>query len=1096
MTTPAGEILEQSSSNTMVVQKHTTETHYRFHIFYHPYVSALVSELNRNGIDGLLQRGVQVHPDTFMPNAPGMPSPPLLDFETVYEPEDIVEGPYPKEDIDFLDEGAYAQYNWELFFHAPLLIADRLSKNQRYEDAQRWFHFIFDPTDLSGGPVPRRFWRTKPFYERERPDYLRQQIQYILKLLAAGADPQQKENLAPEEKSDLALFENSVARWASDPFKPHLVARLRTTAYQKTVVMKYLDNMIAWGDQLFRRDSIESINEATQLYVLAAEILGRRPEEVPPRARPRVQTYNTLEPALDVLGNAYVQMEDFISPSASSPAPPTEVPELTLPGMLYFCVPPNEKLLGYWDIVGDRLFKIRHCMNIEGVFRQLPLFEPPIDPALLVKAVAAGIDIGSVLNDVSAALPYYRFGTLAQKTSELCAELKVLSSATLAALEKRDGEQLALLRAQHEAALLGVVEQVREQQVEEVTQSLKALRASREIVSARWLHMQKLLGAQNPQEPNEGETIPDALPSPHVAVQDEGGIKMIPLEHQGLEKLADSDEEQSSASDSEFQASLANIMPNFNLEPWGIGATFGGSNVGAAFSAFAGQARARAARASYQASRAEKLAGVVLRGHEYVLQSNEAAREIMQIDQQILAASIRVELAQKELRNHETQVAQARDIEELLRSRYTNQELYGWMLGQLTTVYFQSYQLAYDLARKTERAFQHDLGLKDSSFIQFGYWDSLKKGLLAADRLSHDLKRMEVAYLDQHRREFEITKHISVAQLDPLALVTLRQTGACVVSVPEALFDLDYPGHYMRRIKTVGLTIPCVTGPYTGVSCTLSLLKSSLRHSETLLGGKKYTREGEDPRFTDSVGGVQSIVTSSGQNDSGLFEPNLRDERYLPFEGAGVISEWRIELPAALHQFDYDTISDVVFHVRYTARPGGGLLAQQANNELQSALNEVVHTAGPTGLARLFSIRHEFPGAWHQFLNPPGPDDVQTLPLPLEVERFPFVFKGRKLMIGGLDLILEVEPSFADTHNESTVKFALESGDIAPTPANAQPEDVLSVLPWHRMLRSVKAFDDPPGAWTLNAWLNDGDRLEEAAIDDLIIICSYSVASE
>ena len=55
-----------------------------------------------------------------------------------------------------------------------------------------------------------------------------------------------------------------------------------------------------------------------------------------------------------------------------------------MPEMLYFCVPPNDKLLGYWDTVADRLFKIRHCMNIEGVVRQLPLFEPPIDPALLV----------------------------------------------------------------------------------------------------------------------------------------------------------------------------------------------------------------------------------------------------------------------------------------------------------------------------------------------------------------------------------------------------------------------------------------------------------------------------------------------------------------------------------------------------------------------------------------------------------------------------------------------------------------------------------------------------------------------------------------
>ena len=49
-------------------------------------------------------------------------------------------------------------------------------------------------------------------------------------------------------------------------------------AYQKAVVMKYLDNLISWGDHLFRMDSIESINEATLFYIEAAGVLGRRPE--------------------------------------------------------------------------------------------------------------------------------------------------------------------------------------------------------------------------------------------------------------------------------------------------------------------------------------------------------------------------------------------------------------------------------------------------------------------------------------------------------------------------------------------------------------------------------------------------------------------------------------------------------------------------------------------------------------------------------------------------------------------------------------------------------------------------------------------------
>jgi hypothetical protein len=45
--------------------------------------------------------------------------------------------------------------------------------------------------------------------------------------------------------------------------------------------MAYLDNLIAWGDALFRQDTGESIDEARQLYVLAANVLGPRPQEVP-----------------------------------------------------------------------------------------------------------------------------------------------------------------------------------------------------------------------------------------------------------------------------------------------------------------------------------------------------------------------------------------------------------------------------------------------------------------------------------------------------------------------------------------------------------------------------------------------------------------------------------------------------------------------------------------------------------------------------------------------------------------------------------------------------------------------------------------------
>ena len=60
---------------------------------------------------------------------------------------------YPEEIVDFSPDGAYSSYNWELFFHAPLLIANALSKNQRFEEARLWYHFIFNPIGLAS-PIP------------------------------------------------------------------------------------------------------------------------------------------------------------------------------------------------------------------------------------------------------------------------------------------------------------------------------------------------------------------------------------------------------------------------------------------------------------------------------------------------------------------------------------------------------------------------------------------------------------------------------------------------------------------------------------------------------------------------------------------------------------------------------------------------------------------------------------------------------------------------------------------------------------------------------------------------------------------------------
>jgi hypothetical protein len=72
-----------------------------------------------------------------------------------------------------------------------------------------------------------------------------------------------------------------------------------------------------------------------------------------------------------------------------------------------------------------------------------------------------------------------------------------------------------------------------------------------------------------------------------------------------------------------------------------------------------------------------------------------------------------------------------------------------------------------------------------------------------------------------------------------------------------------------------------------------------------------------------------------------MFETNLHEERFLPFEGSGAICTCHLALPSQLRSFDYMTISDAILHIRYTARDGDAALAGPATKDLAQALGDV-----------------------------------------------------------------------------------------------------------------------------------------------------------
>ena len=507
----------------------------------------------------------------------------------------------------------------------------------------------------------------------------------------------------------------------------------------------------------------------------------------------------------------------------------------------------------------------------------------------------------------------------------------------------------------------------------------------------------------------------------------DGEIKTLSShEAQELADLASSQTNTEQATTFEQIGGTLALLPNFeaNVLPMGCGATlaFGSPQLSAMMNFMASGMKSQAQIDSYEASKAGRLGSYSRRELDWTNQSNLAVGEINQIMKQLRGAQIREAIAHKEYQNHQTQMAQAEDIQNFLQGtelpvgnqgqhqKTSTVGFYLWMRGALQNLYSNAFQLAFATAKKAEQALQHELGDPTLTYVQSNYMDGME-GLLAGEKMLYDVKRMEMDYHDLNVREYEMTKQVSLLQVSPLALVQLRATGSCLVSLPEELFDLDGPGHYFRRIKSVAITIPCVSGPYTGVNCTLSLQNSSIRTSSRIQGSG-YS----DPKnYSAFYGTIQAVVTSTAQMDSGLFEANLHDERYLPFEYSGALSQWQLTLPSDIPQFDFDTVTDVILHIRYTAREAGSSLKPAAVANLKAKIG----AAATVGSVRLFSMRHEFPTEWAKFRS--APSAPASLSFTLWPQHFPF-WAGKvvsALTVKGVEFFAEMAAPAATPVNLS-----------------------------------------------------------------------------
>jgi len=249
-----------------------------------------------------------------------------------------------------------------------------------------------------------------------------------------------------------------------------------------------------------------------------------------------------------------------------------------------------------------------------------------------------------------------------------------------------------------------------------------------------------------------------------------------------------------------------------------------------------------------------------------------------------------------------------------------------------------------------------------TNFIQYGYYLSSYLGIGSGEPLLLALNQMENSFIEQNVRNQEIVFPISLAVFCPQALLSLSQTGSLTFTLDELFFDIYYPGQYLRTIKGIRVSIPCVAGPFTNVSAKLTNQRGSMRQQNNLSSYKGNPVSDNLTNWANPA--CTSMMASSAQNDAGMFEFNFREDRFLLFENAAAVySEWLLELPEAIRSFDYSTISDIVLHISYTARDNGDF-----RDLVESNIAKAMKTPS-TPFQRLFVMKSDFPDVFYQLVN-------------------------------------------------------------------------------------------------------------------------------
>lgn len=598
-----------------------------------------------------------------------------------------------------------------------------------------------------------------------------------------------------------------------------------------------------------------------------------------------------------------------------------------------FCIPPNPVIEALCLKAELSLFKIRNCMNIAGVVRELEIYAAPTDTTSGLPVIGGDGQL-SLPGTIRFTPTQYRYQVLIERAKQLVGIAQQVESAFLSALEKRDAEYYNLMKARQDLSLSKAGIRLQTLRVKEAESGVDLAEIQRERAQIQVNELQEMIDA--------GLLNQEILMIASYVLAGAMQIGAI-------------------ISNAVFEASrlatqAASVLPPLlPVTSASAAPGFGALVTRSVFESLATGANTTAQVASIYASHER-------RKQQWEYEKALATQDIKIGDQQIKLAEDHVRVVNQEKVISEMQSEFAQDTVDFLSNKFTNVELYEWMSDVLEGVYATFLQYATATAQMAANQLAFERQEVPPPFIQSDYWETPtdsaiignegngvdRRGLTGSARLLQDIYRLDQYAFEKNQRKLQLTKTISLAGLAPIEFQRFKSTGVLTFSMPMEQFDRDFPGHYLRLIKKVKTSVIALIPPVAGIKATL-----------TSTGISRVTVGGDIFQTVPLRRPTETIALTSPREATGLFELQPENEFLNPFEGLGVDAFWEFRMEKAANYFDYSTIADVLITLEYTALNSFDYRRQVIKN-----LDTFVSADRP------FSLKYEFADQWYDLHHP------------------------------------------------------------------------------------------------------------------------------